>query len=78
MKEVQTKKTNKMIQMRENRYDDIRTGVVYRSSEGAAKTPAKNANESKKSAAAQQRNELDPRANQPDEYLDDEEYNSWS
>ena len=66
-----------MIQMRENRYDDIRKGVVYRSGEGATKTSAKETNDSK-TPSGQGRNDHDPRANQPDEYLDDEEYNSWS
>jgi hypothetical protein len=65
-----------MIQMRENRYDDIRSGIVNRSSEGATKTPMRDTNDSKKSAS-RERIQNDPRANQPDEYLDDE-YNSWS
>lgn len=64
-----------MIQMRENRYEDIRRGVVNRSTE-APKAPV---NESKnfKAKGTERSQDIDPRANQADEYLDDE-YNSWS
>lgn len=65
-----------MIQMRENRYEDIRNGIVNRSSENT-----KNVNSSTshtiKGAAPKPNFDIDPRANQADEYLDDE-YNSWS
>jgi hypothetical protein len=65
-----------MIQMRENRYEDIRRGVVNRSTE-APKAPAKETKNITKSASAERSADFDPRANQADEYLDDE-YNSWS
>ena len=66
-----------MIQMRENRYDDIRNGVVNR---GGEDSPFSNSSEQKieaKAASSPTKNASDPRANMPDEYLDDE-YNSWS
>jgi hypothetical protein len=64
-----------MIQMRENRYDDIRKDVVNRSeetkvSEGSDRLPI---------SSAKSRDDLkvDSRINKADDYLN-EEYNSWS
>lgn len=66
-----------MIQMRENRYNDIRESIVNRSSETSTTTSADS--DRLKSQNSNSRPEVnpDPRANQADEYLDDE-YNSWS
>jgi hypothetical protein len=66
-----------MIQMRENRYEDIRNGIVNRSIEVTKTVSSNPSNNSTKAAAPKPNHDFDPRANQADEYLDDE-YNSWS
>ena len=66
-----------MIQMRENRYDDIRNGVVNRSSEVNKQSTSQPSKKAVTAASGHPSNEVDPRANKADEYLDDE-YNSWS
>jgi hypothetical protein len=66
-----------MIQMRENRYDDIRRGVVNRSGEVEKQSPSQPKKRRTIEASGHPSNETDPRANKADEYLDDE-YNSWS
>jgi hypothetical protein len=72
-------KTGTMIQMRENSYDDIRNGVVNRGGENSSLTHNNNSEKKIEARAASSptKNAIDPRANMPDEYLDDE-YNSWS
>ena len=66
-----------MIQMRENRYDDIRKAVVNRSGEAEKQNPSQQQKRPFIAASGHPSNEVDPRANKADEYLDDE-YNSWS
>lgn len=70
-----------MIQMRENRYNDIRNGIVDRSSETsdykASSVDSESSFKSRRKSGNPAEPNPDPRANQEDEYLDDE-YNSWS
>ncbi len=66
-----------MIQMRENRYEDIRNGIVNRSIEVTKNVNSNASHTTLKASAPKPNHDFDPRANQADEYLDDE-YNSWS